>query len=169
MKSASIELQFENHYINLIESPGHMDFCSKVSSAARLSDSALILVNAVEGVHRQTHAVLRQAWVKKLKPCLAINKIDRLILELELKPMDAFTKLLKIIYEVNRIYSGYESEKYLSDIDPILAEPSGVEENTEGIFQPQKRTVAFVCALDGWGFPTEDFLRLWASKGMDYD
>lgn len=103
MKSSSISLQYKDHSINLIDSPGHMDFCSEVSTAARLSDGALVLVDAVEGVHIQTHAVLRQAWIEKLTPCLVLNKIDRLISELKLSPMEAYTRLVRIVHEVNGI------------------------------------------------------------------
>ncbi|KAF3455327.1 hypothetical protein FNV43_RR05775 [Rhamnella rubrinervis] len=173
MKSSSIALHYKDHSINLIDSPGHMDFCSEVSTAARLSDGALVLVDAVEGVHIQTHAVLRQAWIEKLTPCLVLNKIDRLICELRLSPMEAYSRLLRIVHEVNGIISAYKSEKYLSDVDSLLAGPLGevgdenlefVEDDEEDTFQPQKGNVAFVCALDGWGFGIHEFAEFYASK-----
>ncbi|XP_077245213.1 ribosomal protein S5/Elongation factor G/III/V family protein [Tasmannia lanceolata] len=173
MKSSSISLQYKDYCINLIDSPGHMDFCSEVSTAARLSDGALILVDAVEGVHIQTHAVLRQAWIEKLTPCLVLNKIDRLISELKLSPMEAYNRLLRIVHEVNGIVSAYKSEKYLSDVDSILVGLAGemgeesqelVEDDEEDTFQPQKGNVAFVCALDGWGFCISEFAEFYASK-----
>ncbi|KAJ0988911.1 hypothetical protein J5N97_007267 [Dioscorea zingiberensis] len=170
MKSSSIALQYKGYSVNLIDSPGHMDFCSEVSTAARLSDGALVLVDAVEGVHIQTHAVLRQAWVEKLTPCLVLNKIDRLITELKLSPMEAYNRLQRIVHEVNGIVSVYKSEKYLSDVDSLLSgtgsvgDQEFVEDDEEDTFQPQKGNVAFVCALDGWGFGISQFAEFYASK-----
>eukprot|EP01018_Ginkgo_biloba_P040576 Gb_39148 [translate_table: standard] len=92
MKRSSIALQFRDHMINLIDSPGHIDFCGEVSITARLSDGALVLVDAVEGFHIQTHEVLRQAWIEKVTPCLVLNKMDRLITELKLTPMEAYSQ-----------------------------------------------------------------------------
>uniref|UniRef100_A0A7N0TLH1 Elongation factor-like 1 n=1 Tax=Kalanchoe fedtschenkoi TaxID=63787 RepID=A0A7N0TLH1_KALFE len=171
MKSSSIALNYKDHSINLIDSPGHMDFCSEVSTAARLSDGALVLVDAVEGVHIQTHAVLRQAWIEKVTPCLVLNKIDRLICELRLTPMEAYNRMSRIVHEVNGIMSAYRSEKYLSDVDSLLAGQSAdesleflEEEDEEDTFQPQKGNVAFVCSLDGWGFTIKEFAEFYASK-----
>lgn len=174
MKSSSVALQFKGHLINLIDSPGHIDFCGEVSTAARLSDGAFILVDAVEGVHIQTHAVLRQAWIEKVTPCLVLNKIDRLITELKLTPMEAYTRLQNIVHEVNNIISAYQSEKYLSDVDSIIAGAGETPDIDEGLdnqeggdedaFQPQKGNVAFACALDGWGFCIDQFADLYATK-----
>lgn len=173
MKSSSIALKYNQHFVNLIDSPGHMDFCSEVSTASRLSDGGLVLVDAVEGVHIQTHAVLRQAWIEKVTPCLVLNKIDRLILELKLTPLEAYARLLRIVHEVNGIVSAYKSEKYLSDVDSIIQSGSGtgemgdielIEDDEEDTFQPQKGNVVFVCALDGWGFGICEFAEFYASK-----
>lgn len=171
MKSSSIALHYKDHSINLIDSPGHMDFCSEVSTAARLSDGALVLVDAVEGVHIQTHAVLRQCWIEKLSPCLVLNKIDRLITELKLTPAEAYARLSRIVHDVNGIVSAYKSEKYLSDVDSLIAAgPSSgdteefVEDDEDDTFQPQNGNVAFVCALDGWGFRINEFAEFYASK-----
>ncbi|KAL4395625.1 hypothetical protein AHAS_Ahas01G0010600 [Arachis hypogaea] len=172
MKSSSICLRYGDHSINLIDSPGHMDFCSEVSTAARLSDGALLLVDAVEGVHIQTHAVLRQCWIERLSPCLVLNKIDRLITELKLTPSEAYVRLLRIVQEVNGIVSAFRSEKYLSDVDSLLAtsgmNPNEIEneeaDDEADEFQPQKGNVIFACALDGWGFGINKFAEIYASK-----
>ena len=105
-KQQNIEIKLPLPYlINLIDSPGHVDFSSDVSTAVRLCDGALVVVDAVEGVCIQTQAVLRQAWEERVKPCLVINKVDRLINEVFLTPLEAFHHLRQIIERVNALVS----------------------------------------------------------------
>ena len=86
LQQGSQEPEVHEHLINLIDSPGHIDFSSEVSTSSRLCDGAVVLVDVVEGVCSQTVNVLRQCWIDKLKPLLVINKIDRLITEWKLSP-----------------------------------------------------------------------------------
>ncbi|KAM5467383.1 Cytoplasmic GTPase/eEF2-like protein (ribosomal biogenesis) [Microsporum audouinii] len=103
--------------INLIDSPGHIDFSSEVSTASRLCDGALVLVDAVEGVCSQTVTVLRHTWVERLKPILVINKIDRLVTELKLTPLEAYSHLSKILEQVNAVIgSFYQGERMEEDL-----------------------------------------------------
>ncbi|KAG5457089.1 MAG: P-loop containing nucleoside triphosphate hydrolase protein, partial [Olpidium bornovanus] len=93
----------QSYLVNLIDSPGHVDFSSEVYTASRLCDGALVLVDAVEGVCTQTHTVLKQAWVEGVVPVLVINKIDRLVTELRLTPAEAYDHLRKIMEAVNAV------------------------------------------------------------------
>jgi ribosome assembly protein 1 len=97
----------KEYLINLIDSPGHIDFSSEVSTASRLSDGAVVLVDAVEGVCSQTVTVLRQAWIEKLKPLLVINKMDRLITELKMTPGEAYIHLSQLLEQVNAVMGSF--------------------------------------------------------------
>ena len=111
----------ERVLITVIDSPGHVDFCSEVSAAARLSDGCLVVVDVVEGVCVQTHAVLRQAWEERLKPCLVFNKLDRVCVELGYTPMEAYERIRSLLHEVNGLMSAFESEKFISQADTFLS------------------------------------------------
>ena len=87
--------------MNLIDSPGHIDFSSEVSTAVRLCDGAVVVVDAAEGVCPQTAAVLRQAWLDGIRPTLLINKLDRLVTELKLTSMEAHLHLTHILEQVD--------------------------------------------------------------------
>lgn len=108
----------KEYLINLIDSPGHIDFSSEVSTASRLCDGAVVLVDAVEGVCSQTVTVLRQTWVEHMKPLLVINKMDRLVTELKMTPGEAYTHLTKILEQVNAVLgSFFQGERMEEDLN----------------------------------------------------
>jgi elongation factor 2 len=102
----------QDYLINLIDTPGHVDFSGDVTRAMRAVDGAIILVCAVEGVMPQTETVLRQALRERVKPVLFINKVDRLIRELKLTPEKMQERFIKIINEVNRLILKYSEEEF---------------------------------------------------------
>jgi len=190
MQSSAISLVYrherleKDYLINLIDSPGHVDFSSDVSTAVRLCDGALVVVDVIEGVAIQTHAVLRQAWEERLRPCLVLNKVDRLITELHLDPVEAYEHLSKIIERVNAILQGFVSASVMGDAfkkgsasksgeGETLNSEQGQEENNLNfalefdeeeeealIFSPEKGNVAFASAVDNWAFRVIDFVPL---------
>lgn len=163
MKSSSISLLFTEketpYLINLIDSPGHVDFSSEVAAALRVCDGALVLVDVVEGVCSQTYSVLRQSWEEGIKLCLVLNKIDRFITELKLTPAEAYRRMYGIIEHVNSILSGFYYEKLYSK-----SQNEGDEEEDKLYFSPEKCNVAFCSAVDRWGFTLKEMANLYASK-----
>ncbi|MCK5043560.1 elongation factor EF-2 [Candidatus Pacearchaeota archaeon] len=97
------EIQGEKYLINLIDTPGHVDFSGDVTRAMRAVDGCVILCCAVEGVMPQTETVVRQALKELVKPVLFINKVDRLIKEVKLTPQEMEKKFLSIIEHVNQL------------------------------------------------------------------
>jgi len=133
--------------INLIDSPGHVDFSSEVTAALRVTDGALVVVDCVEGVCVQTETVLRQALGERIKPVLMVNKMDRALLELQLQPEDAYQSFSRTIESVNVVIATYPDE-LLGDVQVY----------------PAKGTVAFGSGLHGWGFTLNRFSSMYAAK-----
>ncbi|MDS0257124.1 elongation factor EF-2 [Thermoplasmatales archaeon AK] len=106
------DLGGKEYLINLIDTPGHVDFGGDVTRAMRAVDGCIIVVDSVEGVMPQTETVIRQALKEKVKPVLFINKVDRLINELKLNSDEMQKRFLKIIMDVNRLLGKYAPEEF---------------------------------------------------------
>jgi elongation factor 2 len=117
IKSANISLGFDyngrDYIINLIDTPGHVDFGGHVTRSMRAVDGVVLVVDPVEGVMPQTETVLRQALKEKCKPVLFINKTDRLLTELRLTPEQTFERLLELINNINKLIDQYVPEEFL--------------------------------------------------------
>ncbi|EGF83023.1 hypothetical protein BATDEDRAFT_15282 [Batrachochytrium dendrobatidis JAM81] len=137
--------------INLIDSPGHVDFSSEVTAALRVTDGALVVVDTIDGVCVQTETVLRQALGERIKPIVIINKVDRALLELQLTKDDLYMTFRRTIESVNVIISTY-FDKVIGDCQVY----------------PEKGTVAFGSGLHGWAFTLRQFAQRYAQKfGVD--
>ena len=187
------DLVKEEFIINLIDSPGHIDFSSEVSTASRLSDAAVVLVDAVEGVCSQTVTVLRQVWIEKLKPILVINKIDRLVWEFKMSPAEAYTHLGRILESVNAVIgSFFQGERMEEDLlwrekgedkqkDDSKSGQRTTNDQSEGqaddliaqfeerddedlYFAPENNNVIFASAIDGWAFTVRQFASIYEKK-----
>jgi len=137
--------------INLIDSPGHVDFSSEVTAALRVTDGALVVVDCVEGVCVQTETVLRQALQERIKPVLMVNKMDRAFLELQLDGEACYQSFSRTIESANVIIATYPDEA-IGDVQVY----------------PEKGTVAFGSGKESWGFTLNRFAKMYASKfGVD--
>lgn len=140
IRGANVTLFYENegkeYVINMIDTPGHIDFTGRVTRALRAIDGVVVVSDSVEGIMTQTETVTRQALEERVRPVLYINKIDRLVKELRLDPPAMQKWLSNIIAEFNRL------------ID-IYAEPELKEKWKVSI---QGNSVAFGSAKDRWGF-----------------
>merc|ERR1711957_763145 len=161
IKSTGVSLYFEMdrdegkgqepHLINLIDSPGHVDFSSEVTAALRITDGAMVVVDCIEGCAVQTETVLRQSLAERVVPVLFVNKVDRCILELQMEPEDMYGRFRKAIEDVNVIVATY-NDALMGDVQVA----------------PEKGTVAFGSGLHGWGFNVERFAKIYAAKmGVD--
>ena len=159
IKSTGVSLYYEyqtvdgdekvgKYLINLIDSPGHVDFSSEVTAALRVTDGALVVVDYVEGVCVQTETVLRQALMELIRPVLMINKVDRAFFELKHAAETIYQNFQRVIESFNVIVSTYQKFDLIGEcqVDP-----------TEG-------RVCMGSALHGWGFTLFTFAKMYASK-----
>ncbi|VDQ01773.1 unnamed protein product [Trichobilharzia regenti] len=135
--------------INLIDSPGHVDFSSEVTAALRVTDGALVVVDCVSGVCVQTETVLRQALTERIKPVLFMNKMDMAVMTLSCDMEDLYQKFQRVIENVNVIISEFETAN--SAMGDLAVDAV-------------KGTVGFGSGLQSWAFTLMTFARLYASK-----
>ncbi|NWF86216.1 elongation factor EF-2 [Candidatus Bathyarchaeota archaeon] len=125
----------KEYLINLIDTPGHIDFSGAVTRSLRAVDGALVVVDAVEGPMTQTETVLMQALRERVKPILFINKVDRLIKEIKLTPEEIQRKFAKIILRINNLIEKYAPAEHKKDWQVTV----------------EDGRVAFGSALHKWG------------------
>ncbi|MDM7275106.1 MAG: elongation factor EF-2 [Thermoprotei archaeon] len=139
VKAANISLYHEYggkpYIINLIDTPGHVDFSGRVTRSLRVLDGAIVVVDAVEGVMTQTETVIRQALEERVRPILFINKVDRLVKELKMTPEKMQERFVEIIKEVNSLIDNYG--------EPEFARKWKIN--------PAEGNVVFGSAKDKWG------------------
>jgi len=184
MKSSAIALFYleegKEYLVNLMDSPGHVDFSSEVSTAVRLCDGALLVVDVVEGVQPQTKVVLRQAWDEGIKPVLVLNKVDRLIVEMKHDPLTAYHHMVQVLEQVNVLVaemfnqevlaktnsSNQEKKEVEIGVNDLYDWSSGIEDADDShlYFTPELGNVVFCSAVDGWAFSLNTFAKIYSKK-----
>ncbi|MHA2495505.1 MAG: GTP-binding protein, partial [Candidatus Hodarchaeales archaeon] len=138
----------QTYLINLQDTPGHVDFSGEVTSALRVVDGALVVVDAVEGVMVQTETVTRQALLEKVRPVLYINKVDRLITEMRMSPENAYEKFKEIIRDFNVLIETYAPPEF----------------KKKWRVDPRQGTVAFGSAVHRFGLTIPALAEIWSKK-----
>ncbi|KAL7276485.1 U5 small nuclear ribonucleoprotein component [Rhizina undulata] len=152
IKSAPMSLVLQSskgksHLINIIDTPGHVNFVDEVAASIRLSDGIVLVVDVVEGVMVNTEQIIKYAVAENIPMTLVLNKFDRLILELKLPPTDAYFKLKHTIEEVNTV---------IDNTAPGRSESLRLS--------PEKGNVCFANADMGWCFSLYSFAKMYADK-----
>ncbi|VDK82973.1 unnamed protein product [Litomosoides sigmodontis] len=160
MKASAIALVYDDNIINLIDSPGHVDFSDEVSSVLLLSDIAFLVIDVVEGLCSQTEFLLRQAIQLNLELILVFNKIDRLAVEMKQTPAEAFAHIRCLLEQVNSCISQIISGVLVEQEDWQCVERA----EKDLYFSPENENVIFASALHGYGFCLSDFVRIWSKK-----
>jgi len=137
--------------INLIDSPGHVDFSSEVTAALRVTDGALVVVDAVSGVCVQTETVLRQAIAERIKPVLFLNKLDLALGTLQYDMETLYQKFQRTVESVNVIIATYGG----ADVDAPMGD---IQVN------PVIGNVGFGSGLHGWAFSLKQFADIYSKK-----
>lgn len=138
----------EEFLINLIDSPGHVDFSSEVTAALRVTDGALVVIDCVDGICVQTETVLRQAIDEMVVPTLVLNKLDRAMLELQYTKAELHDVIKRRVETFNAKLSSIlgEHRTFVKALDPGCGD------------------VSFCSGLQGWGFTLNTFARMYLTQ-----
>ncbi|KAJ0336817.1 hypothetical protein COL922a_007506 [Colletotrichum nupharicola] len=134
----------KSHLVNILDTPGHVNFVDEVAASLRLADGVCLVVDVVEGVQVNTEQIIKHAVLKDIPLTLIINKMDRLVLELKLPPKDAYFKLKHVIEEVNTV---------IENTIPGKGETKRIS--------PEKGNVLFACTDMGWCFTLQSFSKMY--------
>lgn len=137
----------KSHLLNIIDTPGHVNFVDEVAASLRLVDGVCLVVDVVEGVQVNTEQIIKDAVLEDIPITLIINKMDRLILELKLPPADAYFKLKHVVEEVNTV---------IENTIPGQGEKKRVS--------PEKGNVLFACTDMGWCFTLQSFAKMYSDS-----
>lgn len=165
MKASSIALHHKmdqkDYLLHLVDSPGHIDFSCEVSTAIRLCDGALIIVDLVDGVTMQTCSMLRHVYREGLSLCLVLNKIDLLITRQQLTAEEAYFRMRSVIETCNATLAAYVNQLEIAN---EFEELNLVKPSDDVWFCPTKGNVIFSSCFDGWGFTVDSFAKIYEGK-----
>ncbi|SCP05291.1 elongation factor Tu, putative [Plasmodium ovale] len=157
-ENSSNSCSSNTYLINIIDTPGHVDFSSEVSTCVRICDGSLILIDCIEGLCSQTKIVLRQTWKEMIKCILVINKIDKLITNKHMDSMSAYEHINNIIEQVNAyIYQLYVEENMNNE----NIETSELEKHS---YSPLKGNVLLCSSIHCWCVDINIFSFLFCKK-----
>ncbi len=148
-------LEGKDYLVNLLDTPGHVDFSGDVARALRAIDGAVVVVDAVEGVMPQTETVVRQALSERTRPVLYINKVDRLISELRLTPEGMQQKFIKLIMKFNELIRRFApkdvGEKWAVNVENgSVVFGSAKEKWALSVPQMKKKNMTFKDIIDAY-------------------
>ncbi|RDA93269.1 hypothetical protein CP533_6530 [Ophiocordyceps camponoti-saundersi (nom. inval.)] len=158
IKAAPMSLVLQNtrgksHLINIIDTPGHVNFADEIAASFRLVDGLCLVVDVVEGVQVNTEQIIKHAVLEGLPMTLIINKMDRLILELKLPVKDAYFKLKHVVEEVNTV---------IANVVPGAAAVSNR-------VSPELGNVLFACTDLSWCFTLQSFAQMYSQRYSEID
>ena len=168
----------KSYLLNLIDCPGHSNFCAETTAGMRVSDGVVVVIDACEGIMMQTERVVREAVANHLPICLVINKMDRLITELKLPPNDAYYKIRYMIDSLNKVITEtsvgtgnlerMKAQTRSSNSDTKQQEINEEESSFPKLLAPESGNVVFASSRDRWAFTTASFAgRVYNKKGKN--